>query len=122
MASGTSKEMEIKLINVARASLEELLEDYKDYLRSECAPQWKKDSREATFIRRLAGRSPIPEDQFRQFAGDRPGPVVANIAICLIHQTNFLLDRLKRHLETSFVLGGGLRERMSRARRRARGG
>ena len=53
MASGTSKEMEIKLINVARASLEELLADYRDFLRTRGAPLWDKNSKEALFVRQL---------------------------------------------------------------------
>jgi four helix bundle protein len=53
MASGTSKEMEIKLIGVARASLEELLEGYRDYLRARDLQLWHKDSREARFVREL---------------------------------------------------------------------
>src|ERR1700686_3224216 len=56
-ASGTSKETEIKLINVARASLEELLEDYRDFLRVRGLPLWEKESREARFVRRLGSRS-----------------------------------------------------------------
>ena len=56
-ASGTSKETEIKLINVARASLEELLEDYRDFLRVRKLPLWEKESREARFVRRLGSRS-----------------------------------------------------------------
>jgi four helix bundle protein len=52
-ASGTSKEMEIKLVNVARASLEELLEDYRDFLRTSGHPLWAKDSKEALFVRKL---------------------------------------------------------------------
>ena len=51
MASGTSKEMEIKLTNVARASLEELLEDYRDFLRTGGLRLWEKGSREAVFVR-----------------------------------------------------------------------
>lgn len=54
MASGTSKETELKLTNVARASLEELLEDYRDFLRTRRAAQWAKDSKEALYVRRLA--------------------------------------------------------------------
>jgi four helix bundle suffix protein len=46
----------------------------------------------------------------------RPAETLANIAICLIHQTNYLLDQLIRHLEKDFVGKGGLRERMTRAR------
>src|SRR5437870_2329700 len=53
MASGTSKEMEIKLTNVARASLEELLEDYRDFLRVRGASLWEKTSKEALFVRKL---------------------------------------------------------------------
>src|SRR6516225_6175107 len=55
-ASGTSKETEIKLTNVARASLEELLVDYRDFLRVRDLPLWDKDSKEAKFVRRLGGR------------------------------------------------------------------
>lgn len=54
VASGTSKEMEIKLTNVARASLEELLTDYRDFLRTRQLREWHKDSREAHYVRRLA--------------------------------------------------------------------
>jgi four helix bundle suffix protein len=46
----------------------------------------------------------------------RPAETLANIAICLIHQTNYLLDQLVRRLEKDFVEKGGLRERMTRAR------
>lgn len=56
MASGTSKEMEIKLTNVARASLEELLVDYQDYLRLHHAPQWDKNSKAAQYVRGLSCR------------------------------------------------------------------
>ena len=56
-ASGTSKEMELKLTNVARASLEELLEDYRDYLRVRDLPLWEKDSKEARFVRNLGHKS-----------------------------------------------------------------
>jgi four helix bundle protein len=56
MASGTSKEMEIKLMNVARASLEELLEDYRDFLRTRGFRLWEKDSKEAQYVRRLGSK------------------------------------------------------------------
>lgn len=63
-ASGTSKETEIKLTNVARASLEELLEDYRDWLRNHDAPLWNKNSKEALYVRKLAsGRIPPPGQQ-----------------------------------------------------------
>lgn len=118
-ASGTSKEMELKLVNVARASQEELLEDYKDYLRVRRLRLWTKDSKEALFVRRLAAKNGSYES-YRTYLETRPPEVVANILICLIHQTNFLLDRLLARLEADFLKGGGLRERMTRARLRSR--
>ena len=115
-ASGTSKETEIKLTNVARASLEELLVDYHDFLRVRDLPLWDKDSKEATFVRKL-GRGPeVTYETYREFCETRPAEVVANIAICLVHQANYLLDRQIRRLEQDFVKEGGIRERMTRAR------
>ena len=118
-ASGTSKEMELKLVNVARASLEELLEDYLDYLRVRGVKPWPKDSPEARFVRRLGAQNRSYES-YRTYVEIRPAEVVANILICLIHQTNFLLDQLLRQLERAFLAEGGLRERMTRARLRSR--
>lgn len=145
MASGTSKETEIKLTNVARASLEELLTDYRDYLRTRGLREWEKNSREALYVRQLsAGKIAPPEAKqgtpaapsaaghppplshsshvvvtfaaFRPFFASRPPEVLANIVICLIHQTNYLLDQQLKRLERDFVAQGGLRERMTRAR------
>jgi four helix bundle suffix protein len=119
-ASGTSKETEIKLTNVARASLEELLEDYRDFLRTCGSGQWEKDSKEALFVRRLGSRNRVSYEAFRDFIETRPASVVANIVISLIHQTNYLLDQQIRRLERDFLKEGGLRERMTRARLAAR--
>ena len=115
-ASGTSKETEIKLNNVARASLEELLEDYRDFLRTSGSAQWEKNSKEALFVRTLGARKGISYETFRPYVETRPAPVVANIVISLIHQTNYLLDQQIRRLEQDFLREGGLRERMTRAR------
>jgi four helix bundle suffix protein len=120
-ASGTSKETEIKLIGVARASLEELLADYNDLLRVRDLPIWEKDSREARFVRRIGSDPQATYGDYREFCESRPIGVVANIAICLIHQTNYLIDQQIRRLERDFVEEGGLRERMTRARRHHRG-
>ncbi len=142
MASGTSKEMEIKLTNVARASLEELLSDYRDYLRTKGEPIWDKDSKEAKYVRNLGKnrsyksyKSPESHEShetngtnttyetyatFKPFIETRPPEVVANIIICLIHQTNYLLDRQLKQLEAAFLSEGGLRERMTRARLESR--
>ncbi|HEY3663374.1 MAG TPA: four helix bundle suffix domain-containing protein [Chthoniobacterales bacterium] len=115
-AALTSKETEIKLTNVARASLEELLDDYLDYLRARNHPIWEKDSREAHYVRRLGRKSPTNYEDYRDFMETRPPAVMANIAICLIHQANYLIDQQLRRLEKDFVEQGGLRERMTRAR------
>lgn len=120
MASGTSKEMEIKLTNVARASLEELLEDYRDFLRTNKAALWDKDSEEAMYVRNLGRNKDTSYESYKTFLENRPADIVANIIICLIHQTNFLLDQQIRQLETVFLKEGGLRERMTRARLKTR--
>jgi four helix bundle suffix protein len=119
-ASGTSKEMEIKLTNVARASLEELLEDYRDYLRVRDLGMWGKDSKEAQFVRKLGNQPHMTYETYREFVDTRSAEVVANIAICLIHQANYLLDQQIKRLEQDFLKEGGLRERMTRARLQAR--
>ena len=118
-ASGTSKEAEIKLMNVARASLEELLEDYRDFLRVRELRLWDKESREARFVRRL-GSKDMSYETYKTYLETRPSEVAANILLCLIHQANYLLDRQIRQLEKSFLEEGGLRERMTRARLLAR--
>ena len=115
-ASGTSKETEIKLFGVARASLEELLSDYWDFLRVRALPMWEKESRQARFVRRLGTKANLSYEDYREFCETRPAEVVANIAICLIHQANFLLDQQIRRLERDFIKEGGLRERMARVR------
>ena len=115
-AAGTSKEMEVKLTNVARASLEELLVDYEDFLRVRDLILWPKDSKQAVFVRKLGYNSRVTYETYRSFCETRPAETIANIAVCLIHQTNYLLDRQIRRLEHDFVKKGGLRERMTRAR------
>ncbi len=115
-AAQTSKEMEIKLTNVGRASLEELLADYRDYLRVRDHAIWEKDSKEALFVRDLGRKTPQTYELYREFVETRPPEIIANIALCLLHQTNYLLDQQLRTLEKEFVEKGGLRERMTRVR------
>lgn len=115
-ASVTSKETEIKLTNVGRSSLEELLDDFKDYLRARDLPIWDKNSKEAQYVRKLGRKVPQTYEDYREFVETRPAAVVANIALCLIHQTNYLVDQQIRRLEKDFIKEGGLRERMTRAR------
>jgi four helix bundle suffix protein len=114
--SGTSKESEIKLTNVARASLEELLGDYRDYLRQRGHREGNKNDREALYVRKLGSRNEEASTDYKEFIETRPAEVVANLLICLIHQANYLLDQQLRRLEHEFLQSGGLRERMTRAR------
>lgn len=116
MASSTSREMEIKLTNVARASLEELLLDYEDYLRTRSLKLWDKDSPEALFMRKASTHHENVE-WFLDIALSRSDEVFANMAVCLIHQATFLLKKQLDALEKRFLKEGGLRERMSRMRR-----
>jgi len=118
--SGASKESEIKLVSVARGSLEELLGDYQDYLRQHGHPLWDKNSKEALYVRKLGKKPELSYEDFRTFIETRAPEVVANILICLIHQANYLLDQQLRRLEQDFLKEGGLRERMTRARLAAR--
>ena len=115
-AGTTSKETELKLTNVARASLEELLDDYRDYLRVREHREWDKNSKEAIYVRRLGRKVPQTYELYREFMDTRPPEIVANIALCLIHQANYLIDRQLRRLEKDFLEQGGLRERMTQAR------
>ena len=115
-ASGTSKEMEIKLTNTARASLKELLRDYEDYLRVRDHLLWDKDTKEAKYVRQLGTKADVTYETFRAYVETRPPEIIANIAICLIHQAKYLLDQQIRRLEQDFLKNGGLRERMTRAR------
>jgi four helix bundle suffix protein len=115
-ASGTSKETEIKLTNVARASLEELLEDYRDFLRVRGLEEWPREHRLTTRLRQLNRQPSVSYDTFRKGI-ENPNPAIsANVMIGLIKLTNYLLDRQIRQLESTFLAEGGLRERMTRAR------
>ena len=120
MASGTSKEMEIKLTNVARASLEELLEDYRDFLRLRGIEEWPKNHPYARRLSELARTPGADYETFRR-AVEHPDPAIAaNAIIGLIKITTYLLDRQIGQLEKAFLEEGGLRERMTRARLEAR--
>lgn len=119
-ASGTSKETELKLTNVARASLEELLEDYRDFLRVRGLSEWPKGHR---YVRRLQELNRQPDANYETFKKgiENPDPAIAaNVMIGLIKVTNYLLDQQLRRLEQDFLKEGGLRERMTRARLAAR--
>jgi four helix bundle suffix protein len=120
MASGTSKKFELKLVGVARASLEELLLDYQDFLRQRKLPLWGKGHPQAQQIRKLAYASNRSYKTYRTYMEGAPSEIAANTLICLIHQTNFLLDQLLRQLEKQFLDQGGFTEKLYRTRLNAR--
>ena len=117
MASGISSETEIKLIGVARASLEELVEDYRDFLRTHNLPLWGKEDPRILQIRQLAKQKDKTYETYKSYLSADNPELFCNTIISLIHQTNYLLDRQIKSLETSFIEKGGIRERMSRARK-----
>jgi restriction system protein len=126
MASATSKKNELKLTGVARASLEELLLDYEDFLRQRGLRIWAKDSPEALAVRgRYRSDKSDASDR-----SDKSDPyriataspeVAANTLICLINQASFLLRRQLQKLEQSFLDEGGFTERLYRERQARRG-
>lgn len=120
MASGTSKKTELKLINVARASLEELLLDYQDYLRQNGLRLWGKDNVQAKEVREKCYEKNRSYMTYKTYIEDSPGEVSANTIICLIHQTNYLLDQQLKTLEKEFLKEGGFSERLYKARTKER--
>ena len=120
MASGTSKKTELKLVGVARASLEELLLDFQDFLRQRGLPLWGKDHEQAQKIRALAYEKNRSYTTYKTYLEASPPEVAANTMICLIHQTNYLLDQQLRALEKDFLKDGGFTERLYNARSKAR--
>jgi len=120
MASGTSKKTELKLIGVARASLEELLLDFQDFLRQKGLPLWKKDNPKAKQVRGLCYRKDKSYSTYKPCIKDSSPETAANTIICVIHQTNYLLDQQLRALEKEFLKEGGFTERLYRERSRAR--
>ena len=117
-ASATSKETELKLTNVAKASLEELLEDYLDYLKVHGLPEWPKDSEKGLAARRL-GRNGGWE-AFAPHIEKKSDEVAANLMVSLIRQCTYLLARQIAQLEEDFKKHGGIKERMYAARSEAR--
>lgn len=114
-AGSTSKETEIKLTNVAKASLQELLIDYEDYLRVRDLELWEKDSPKAVKTRFICARN-NDTSFYREAVNIRSAETVANIAIILIHQADVLLYRLIERQKSDFLQQGGIREQMTRAR------
>jgi four helix bundle suffix protein len=125
-ASATSSQTELRLVNVARASLDELLLDYEDFLRQRNLEQWEKNSPQAREVRAVGNRNQTdrsdPTDPsehpnlYTRWLEHHDPAVIANTLICLIHQANYLLDRQIAGLESGFIQEGGYSERLAAAR------
>ncbi len=124
MASATSRKMELKLTGVARASLEELLLDYEDFLRQRGLATWPKDSPKAVAVRgryqRKAGLSDASDQSDPYEISTAEPEVAANTIICLVNQASFLLGRQLKSLEQRFLNEGGFTERLYTQRQKQR--
>jgi len=120
MASGTSRKTELKLVGVARASFEELLQDYLDFLRQRDLPEWLKDDPRKQAIRRLAQAPERSYGTYRTYVEDGDAETAANCLVCLVNQTNYLLDQQLRQLDRRFLEEGGMTERLYRMRQERR--
>ena len=114
-AAATSSETEIKLTNVARASLEELLTDYEDYLRTRALPQWTRSHPRFNTMRSWA-RSESFIRQYAEYARRMSDEELANLGITLCHQTIYMLGQLLKTQQERFVTQGGIKERMHSVR------
>jgi four helix bundle suffix protein len=120
MASGTSRKTELKLVGIARASLEELLQDFEDFLRQRGLPLWGKDDPRAKAVRQLCYLPDRAYTAYRPHIEQGSPEEAANTIICLIHQTNYLLDQQLRQLESRLLAEGGITERIYRLRKERR--
>ena len=118
-ASATSSKTELKLLNVAKASLLELLEDYEDYLKTRHFKQWEPGGREFEAMRRLGATQQDP-DFYMNLIKTRPPETIANMAIILIKQADYLLFRQLQKVSDEFIENGGFSEKMAAIRRNKR--
>ena len=119
-ASGTSKETELKLTNVARATLDELMEDYLDFLKSHGFAEWARDDEKAVFARDFAKQHNDWCD-WKEIFETRPAETLANLMLTLCNQTSYMLAKMIERQEADFKKLGGVRERMHAARTATRG-
>ncbi len=118
-ASVTSSKTEIKLLNVAKASLHELLVDFEDYLHTRNHNQWEANSVEVEAMRRI-GKEHNDSAYFMRLAETRSAETIANMAIALIKQADYLLYRQLQRLSSDFLKEGGFSEKMMRLRKACR--
>ena len=114
-AAATSSETEIKLTNVAKASLEELLDDYEDYLRVRNLQQWGNLHPRYEKMRQYARSEDIKKDYAARIQRMNDEEI-ANLCITLIHQAMYMLHKLLVTMQNRFVTEGGIKERMYQSR------
>ena len=114
-ASTTSRETEIKLLNVAKASLQELLLDYEDYLRVNNLKLWEVGNPRLEKLRGICTNNNASA-YYRGIFDKCDGEMVCNLAITLIHQTDVFLRKLIDRAKDDFLKSGGIREQMTRGR------
>jgi restriction system protein len=134
-AAATSRKTEIKLTNVARASLnDELIRDYETFLRQNGLCVWSKDSRKAMAMRtrlredHATNLPPLPKDRVRltglaglpDFVGKAEPEIAANAMLCAVHQAAYLLKRQLESLGRNFLAHGGFTENLYHQRQTAR--
>ena len=105
---------------MARASLEELLLDYQDFLRQRRLSLWEKGHPKAQIVRKLVYSESRSYMTYRTYIEEASAEVAANTMVCLVHQTNYLLDLLLRQLDQQFLKEGGFTEKLYRVRSQAR--
>jgi four helix bundle suffix protein len=115
--SGTNKEFEINLTSVARASLEELLVDYRDFLRTHNLEEWTVEHPYSQHLRRLSRQPGNNYATFRRGIEHPDLAISVNVIIGLIKLASYLLDRQLKKLEQDYLNNGGLRERIATSRR-----
>lgn len=115
-ASATSKETEIKLTNVARASQVELLIDYQDFLRTRKLSEWPQCHAYTKRLKELHRIANPTYETYRKGIEHTDPAISANVVIGLIRVTCYLLERQIQYLEKDFIENGGIKERMTRAR------
>lgn len=114
-AASTSAETELKLLGVARASMQETLLDFEDYLRTRHLEQWALDDPRTKQTQEFCKKHNSPADYTKDI--DKRSPeALCNIAITLIHQFDNMMGKLLDRLQKDFVEEGGIRERMTAAR------
>lgn len=117
--ASTSYEVALKLYNIARGSLKELLEDYHDYLRTRNLSLWELGSKENRAMRQL-GKRELDSAYYLNLAESRSDETIANMLIVLLYQEDVVLKNFIESEGSRFATEGGFREKLSRIRRSKR--